>query len=477
MSAAIERLIKRVELAMAYARGAVSAAFSPSVPAAWPVPPPTTIAAALDDLAGGGGPRASWLTANWYVKPVTGNDTNDGLTAATAVKTIMGGIVAKWGTRAPILAQDTVIHLLESETVGQEHVVLSQVMVGGTAFAMLGTPTLVRTFNLGVVTPKHVSTGQLLQAAGFGGAGLAVGQLVVNNATGSSSFIETLAGPVATLAQPLVNQSFPADASLFPTPVEDDTWATGQSVSVYNLPMLNLQFVAPRGGDNTPTDTRGLTWIQGIFVPDPSGVAGQSVFAPQSEDQTIIFRDCRIGPFGVSGPGPEGVDSVQWINCAMDGGVNLSYAGLFGGYAHVFGVNMTGFASIDGDAIVRATGGGSVLTLFGTDNFIGACFADIGGCSALTGATVSLGAGIGAAAFYGPPGWPLSVEKGSEFYNSTGGSWTLCVYQAGYAIDGSGNGTGYAAGVWTDGIAITGANLDAHGGLQNPRTGSRFAPG
>jgi hypothetical protein len=83
-------------------------------------------------------PNPSWLQANWYVNPVTGNDSASGTSPATAVKTIVGGIVARWGTTAPTLAQNTTIFLLESETIDQEYVVLEPVLVGAVSFAIIG---------------------------------------------------------------------------------------------------------------------------------------------------------------------------------------------------------------------------------------------------------------------------------------------------------------------------------------------------
>ena len=55
-------------------------------------------------------------------------------------------------------------------------------------------------------------------------------------------------GTTATLAQPLAAQTYPASAVLYPTPAEDDTWAAGQSVSVYSLPLYNMNGYGAQGG-------------------------------------------------------------------------------------------------------------------------------------------------------------------------------------------------------------------------------------
>src|SRR5271169_2286487 len=68
----------------------------------------------------------AWLVPNWYVNWLTGNDANDGLTPATAVKTIADGIVfSKWRTNEPQLRVGiTRIHVLAAEPVGAELIVL-----------------------------------------------------------------------------------------------------------------------------------------------------------------------------------------------------------------------------------------------------------------------------------------------------------------------------------------------------------------
>ena len=52
---------------------------------------------------------------------------------------------------------------------------------------------------------------------------------------------------------------------------------------------------------------------------------------------------------------------------------------------------------------------------------------------------------------------------------------TQLILTGGSFLDGASTGTSYAAGVWTDGVALTAANMDADNGLQNPRTGSKYS--
>ena len=130
--------------------------------------------------AGTGNP--AWLQTDWYIDPINGINTNLG-TLEFPVKTVSGGIVDKWGTTSPVLKQTTTFHLVGTETIGQEDVVLRPVLEGanliilGTLIAHGGT------FAAGAVTAKApADPGVDLQVAGFT-HGETVGMLVHNCVT------------------------------------------------------------------------------------------------------------------------------------------------------------------------------------------------------------------------------------------------------------------------------------------------------
>ena len=81
---------------------------------------------------------SSLLQPAWYVDPVAGNDAHDGTSPATAVKTIMGGIVKRWGTSSPILTVSVTVFVLQPEAPEQEEIVLSPVVTKGVNFAIVG---------------------------------------------------------------------------------------------------------------------------------------------------------------------------------------------------------------------------------------------------------------------------------------------------------------------------------------------------
>ena len=285
---------------------------------------------------------SSWTVPNWYVDPAdsTGCASNaNSCTSATCGGSGVGPcltaqeiVVHRWGTSQPTLAQTTTFHVLSSETVGQEEISISPLMVQATTFAVIGTPVLVATFNLGTVTAKNRATAQLLQSTGFGAAGLAVGQLVVNNAESSSrAIIENLAAGTATLSQPLAELTI-VNAGYGTQPTENDSWATGQSVSVYSLPTINLQIANVQGGDNNTSYNTGAFWIQYVSIPDFSGIdaTGTVQFGGPSASYYGVV-DSAIHSYVLTTPGPYGELGTTLIGDYMPGGGTFTNVSVFGG--------------------------------------------------------------------------------------------------------------------------------------------------
>jgi hypothetical protein len=77
------------------------------------------------------------------------------------------------------------------------------------------------------------------------------------------------------------------------------------------------------------------------------------------------------------------------------------------------------------------------------------------------------------AILYGPGTFQLGGPN-SALRNASG-TWVNVFQVASIQLDnGATTGTSYAGGVFTDGRALTQANLDLYRGLQNPVTGSRY---
>lgn len=458
--------------------------------------------AATPSAVGAPGPivPASWTVPDWYLDPanLTGCASNaNNCTSATCAGAGKGPcvlanevIVHRWGTDQPTLAQNTQFHSLSTETVGQESIVAYPVMVGGTNFGIVGTPILVAgPFALGVVTPKNRPTATLLQAAGFVGGGIAVGQLVVNSSKGNSrARIYKLAAGVATLTQPLTPLTF-ANASSFPSTLssEDDTWTTGDTVSVYALPLLNLKELEVRGGDSTTTFSGGATWVQYVEVPDASGVVGDSVFMFRGSDNIPYLVDSTMDPYmGTDRDVFNGIDQKFVIGTSLMAGAAIQGGTVAGGFATGYGIGLADYGNLDLDTIVTQSfngpGAGSLGIGQGV-SFLSAVFVDVPapGVSAavFNGGTTKLDPIFLATGpfLWGPSGF--NVEDDSRLQKVTANTWASSLLLTG-GLSLNGTTTGYAfngaavGNPYTAVSPITPAALDANRSLNNPPTGAGY---
>jgi hypothetical protein len=447
----------------------------------------------------------SWTVPKWYVDPanLTGCASNgNSCTSATCGSSGTGPCLNaseivghRWGTNEPILAQSTTIFLLSGQTNDQEYDVFKPIMVSpygsaaGSVFGIVGTPSVVAgtPTTLGTVTPKCRTTGsgacsgapasgQPLSANMGSVTNLAVGEVVVDTMRASSwALIENISGNTVTFTQPLQALTI-ANSTLYPQPSENDTWATGDSITVEAVPEMNLKLLQPRGGDSDSTYATGLTWVQNIRVPDVSGTTA-STFAPQSGDETIVFVGCDFDPFLATGPGPEVYQSTYLIGSGSNG-VTLNYGTVLGGYVHTYGLALTGQGDVDLDSILRAG-----LAVSSSPNYVGYAYVShqaVLDVFVYEAGTLLLDDGLNGtegATLYGTGN--LAVRAQGAFLQSSGGTWATRVYLSGQWSIGnvqSTVATMYDAGAWTDGITITAANLDAHSGsLQDPRTGAKYA--
>jgi hypothetical protein len=422
-----------------------------------------------------------WTQSDWYVDPINGVDTAAG-TIGAPVKTVMGGIVAKWGTVSPILPQTTTIHLVNSETTGQESIFLSPYMVGSgpSNFVIDGTLGLTQigaTFACGAVTAQvQGNPGTLLQVAGMP-AGAAAGMLIENVTRGCYAFIDSMAGATATLTQPLDSASLTTISDVA-QPSLINTWTVGDQCKVFQLPQINLKSIQPVGGDGSST-AAPIVWMQNLWIPDVSGVIGQSEFNAVPVGIGLFIMSCRIDPF-IALLGADQDVECGAINCWLPGGGFTYYSGITSGAVCTvnasFGLHLYDLSSIDGNVIFHAgvysKGFYNIAGLAYFDGSVLPQFVVIHGNQVVlesSQTTTSM-----AAQLWGP--FTFSVEgPNSGVLNQSGSIWADILTLNALEMDGASTGTSYSAGTWTDGRALTPANLDTYNGLQNPITGSRFA--
>lgn len=381
----------------------------------------------------------------------------------------------RWGTTQPILPQTTTMHVLSSETVGQESVVLEPIMTSGSNFVVLGSlATAGAAFSPSGVTHKvRASPGTLLQLSGMP-AGASAGQLVLNVTNQSYAFIDSIAGGVAVMTQPLTagpltTVTNPAGGIPY---VEDDAWLIGNTYQRYNLPQLNLKVFDIYGGDSNSAFTTTVAWMQFVHVVDDTGLVGYSNFVPRplAGMQMELSTDW-IDPYFIYDDSGEPY-SPDDANCYLNGGAQHLGATMIGGSMNTaLPGNSNEFwkeATIDGDAIVHADSGakGSPYDIFGY------VYIDADMDVAHGGTILLENAFFGGNQLWGPGDVNLN-GNGSSFQAT--GTYGSSVTVSSLEITGLTTGSAYQRGRWFDGISLTPANIDTWSGLQNPLTSAMFA--
>jgi len=429
------------------------------------------------------GPNAFWLVPDWYVAPITGSDSNDGTTPGTAVQTIMGGIVSRWGTSSPILTQTTTIHLLEPETLSQEDVVLSPIIVEGANFVILGTNIVLGSSTILVlITPLDPAVGTNLTFTLSGVVpGIAPGNLIFNTTRGSYAIIDAIAAGVITATQPF-NQVGLTTVSSAPSLVTDGGWTAGDNLQFEESPLINLKVINPQGGDSTAAFGQSpVCWLENLYIPSLGGI-GFSELTPVPQACSFVMSNCRADVFII-------LDAQliyvvgQFQNTWLNGGSYLGpFAFIMGGASNTSGANYYGFfgGNADGNVILHGAALACVIVS------PGARF----GLVQIEGSPLYINKGATLELFLPFPSVPrlwgdaqLRVNQNNAAVVNAGlggfYTWVQCLdLPSGLFLNGSPLGFAFDTVTATFNpvqVPITPANLDANVGLQNPLTGSRYA--
>ena len=264
-----------------------------------------------------------------------------------------------------------------------------------------------------------------------------------------------------TLTQPLASAGL-TTVSAMPSYTEDDTWFTGDTMQLMTNSILNLKSLNPQGGDTNGIHTTPVCWVQNAYIPEVTGIPGNSNFCPLPQGCSMVFSTCGFDPFVIFDA--HYVYSAGYLaNCFVNGGCQLStFATLVSGVSA--GTTMLGDAAVDGDVILNGP-----LQVLGGDNDVG--FAHVTG----------MGGGAGVRVL---DGGYLKIQQnlfasaqlwGSGLINLIGGNsvlenrvnpptlWANCLTVTGpLELNGSNTGTVFndTTGLWTSGVLITSANID-----------------
>ena len=415
---------------------------------------------------------STWTQADWYVDWVAGNDKNPG-TALAPVKTVMGGVVAKWGTESPTLPQNTTIHMITSQPLGAESIFLYPEMIDNSMFAIVGSKTLAVATVLGAVTAKNRGAKTLLQAAGL--VGHTSGQLIVNTTAGKSShaLVLSVTGPgVATMMQPLVPMVRGVDIAYFPAPAEVDTWAIGDTVDIFDLTTINLLECHCSGPQSNAGPTQGaICWLEGLHLLDPSGVPGTSIFTPEFEGGYFLSVDCWTEQAINTASSTSFL--TTYVDCWCQDGFQFSYTYFVGGAISGFGAQFDVTNWLDGDMIIDYPSASTGLLFCGLAciNASGSLIMHPGSCMEIR-QLYYPGTGI----LWGD-GALMIQANGAVTRRATTTNWVTCLNITTLRLPSAAAvGSGYlGGGTFQDGIAITQANLDIWKGLEDVRAGARFS--
>lgn len=416
----------------------------------------------------------SWKVAAWFIDPANGRDENDGLTPATAVKTYTGGIVSRWGTTSPTLAQDTTITWLnDAPQDGSDPVVFTPTMIDAVAVlqGVVSSTNLVASGVLAGTVAKNRATGQLLKATLAASAG--AGMLIKNTTAGKESiaFVYNLTAGKWEISQPLEAVVVPRDEIPFPIAVEVDTWADGDTYELYNLVRVVLVEARPLMAAPVPPNFPDPVQIYHLRGSTTDASAGGSNF---TIDDDVDLLECAFDSFLVDHA--VGDDLIRTMfNCAFLSGVfglmsSSSDTRCIGGFIiQLFGGGAAwGF---DFDTIIDA--GAATDFSVGTTGLQAGFIVPALGAVYIKDVITPIGSvfmfrsdatGAGNHAKIWGPGTIDAKARARVGYNGVTSTAVATFLNAGgLLINGAGaaNPWDAATGVWQPALALTPANLDA----------------
>ena len=445
--------------------------------------------------ASAGGTRAntippSWTVPAWFIDPsnttTCASDNNNctqaacGAAGSFAGPCVTGGeIEDRWGTWAPRLRQQTVWTLMSSQPAGDaDPWYPDPTLENNAGFAIEGVPSVVATGVLASVVAA-ATPATFLSASVSGG--VAVEQMIVNSTHPSVAWLyQNVSGSTWNITQPMtgfVPFVTIGDATNAGAQQPVNTWANGDVYTVYSLPSVALS-TASAVVEYWGATAASTFPVYRIHISTPTvGSLYQSLlgdgimFAESSSDRIItgVTSSC-CAPSSVEGlyntyayGGVQNTESVYNVFTSA-GILATSYSIIAGAVGH----NGGGALNIDKALFFSnpVLGGGSFSTFgAGAINsvFLDGTFLIVNGNTSVNtfGAFPALVWGSGSIHLGGNGQWgwgALHYDQGAgkavAYFKQSGGM-TMNGYTTGYAIVGT---------VFTAGITISPANLDANAG-------------
>lgn len=322
---------------------------------------------------------ASWLVPAWFIDPAnsSGNasDNNSCTSSGTPCLSYAEISVHRWGTISPRLQQSTTITWMSSESGSSPDVFRPIPDQGSYVILMgsLGAAQQVASGTITLVAAKNRTTPQLLSVTLPVPIGTyAAGQLVVNLTHQSRAWLyKIVSGNTWLISQPLAPAVLPM--AYFTPPPEVDTWATIDSVVVYQPISVNLGEVNPDLYDSLSSFVNGVFVYQLNIQPSPFNTLGLPAFIMGGEVDFVESSSNRA--IGTVCPTHSEVSTLVNVYDAVRGvtGVNAQNIFVFGG---VHGNLSAGPMEFDEDAILA--NGGNTSSASGPAVFGGPTYIESG---------------------------------------------------------------------------------------------------
>jgi hypothetical protein len=273
-----------------------------------------------------------WQTANWFIDPVNGSDgytgTNSVFTSGTTgpLKT-WGELQGRWGTPSPRLQQNTTITFMNSQPDNTDPVYFNPYMENGALVILQGTLGANQQIATGTISAtgfvvKNRATATQLQA---NTGATAVNQLVLNTTHSSYAWVSKLvSGSVYMMSQPMAPTVIPP-VGFLGSGAAVDTWASGDTVTVYQPPTVHFASVQPQLiSGNASFTSNGMIIYQLTVL----GGAATNLSAFTTVNPFVSFVECTQSPT-INGTILIATSSTQGSNAPFS--INSVFQSLGGG--------------------------------------------------------------------------------------------------------------------------------------------------
>jgi hypothetical protein len=303
------------------------------------------------------GTASTLSQASWFIDPVAGNDSNDGTSSTSALKTDARR-QQLWGVKTRLSQATTVTYLSSLPTT--DPVNIDVVLVAGGSLSLTGVPVVSRSGTLSAVTalnrgsqqPLTVTDGVISWAADVGK------QFFISAGARANScawVAKDLGGGQSRLSNLVVPPSVPGLWFNFGIPTVQTPQA-GDAYQIRTIPNLTLGVISLEDGSGAVLGSTLIT-ITNLWFSGSIGLEG--LFTSQSAclliNNCILDNCCLIG----STNGSIYTNNCRLVNALASAGLSMN-AGLGNGVSLIGGVHYFDYDVLMQNSGLYVTGGASL---------------------------------------------------------------------------------------------------------------------